>query len=413
MTVKRFQDWEPMKTSNIVPKLRFPEFSGEWEIKELGEIAVEITKRAKDKKYLLLSVTAGQGLIPQVEKFGKEIAGNSYKNYFVINKFDFAYNKSSTKQYPQGYIAMLKDYDEAALPNSIFVCFSIDKDYFVPQFLDQLFQINYHGKWLKKFIEVGARAHGALSFDTRHLFELPLALPNYAEQQKIADCLASLDELLDLEEKKLSALQKYKKGLLQKLFPQGESRVPEWRFPEFQNRGEWEEKMIKDVLCYEQPTNYIVEEMHSQGIGTPVLTANKSFILGYTNEKNNIYNNVPVIIFDDFTTDKKYVIFSFKVKSSAIKILKSIGNNNLKFIFELLQLKNFSADEHKRYYISVYQFLKILIPNLQEQQKIADFLSGVDELIEKQRQKIEQLKQHKKGLLQGLFPNINGVGDVN
>ncbi|UWX05182.1 restriction endonuclease subunit S [Taurinivorans muris] len=402
-----------MKTSNIVPKLRFPEFSGEWEIKELGEIAVEITKRAKDKKYLLLSVTAGQGLIPQVEKFGKEIAGNSYKNYFVINKFDFAYNKSSTKQYPQGYIAMLKDYDEAALPNSIFVCFSIDKDYFVPQFLDQLFQINYHGKWLKKFIEVGARAHGALSFDTRHLFELPLALPNYAEQQKIADCLASLDELLDLEEKKLSALQKYKKGLLQKLFPQGESRVPEWRFPEFQNRGEWEEKMIKDVLCYEQPTNYIVEEMHSQGIGTPVLTANKSFILGYTNEKNNIYNNVPVIIFDDFTTDKKYVIFSFKVKSSAIKILKSIGNNNLKFIFELLQLKNFSADEHKRYYISVYQFLKILIPNLQEQQKIADFLSGVDELIEKQRQKIEQLKQHKKGLLQGLFPNINGVGDVN
>lgn len=274
-----------MKTSNIVPKLRFPEFSGEWEIKELGEIAVEITKRAKDKKYLLLSVTAGQGLIPQVEKFGKEIAGNSYKNYFVINKFDFAYNKSSTKQYPQGYIAMLKDYDEAALPNSIFVCFSIDKDYFVPQFLDQLFQINYHGKWLKKFIEVGARAHGALSFDTRHLFELPLALPNYAEQQKIADCLASLDELLDLEEKKLSALQKYKKGLLQKLFPQGESRVPEWRFPEFQNRGEWEEKMIKDVLCYEQPTNYIVEEMHSQGIGTPVLTANKSFILGYTNEK--------------------------------------------------------------------------------------------------------------------------------
>ena len=122
---------------------------------------------------------------------------------------------------------------------------------------------------------------------------------------------------------------------------------------------------------------------------------------------------MPVIIFDDFTTDKKYVIFSFKVKSSAIKILKSIGNNNLKFIFELLQLKNFSADEHKRYYISVYQFLKILIPNLQEQQKIADFLSGVDELIEKQRQKIEQLKQHKKGLLQGLFPNINGVGDVN
>ena len=112
-----------MKTSNIVPKLRFPEFSGEWEIKELGEIAVEITKRAKDKKYLLLSVTAGQGLIPQVEKFGKEIAGNSYKNYFVINKFDFAYNKSSTKQYPQGYIAMLKDYDEAALPNSILFVF--------------------------------------------------------------------------------------------------------------------------------------------------------------------------------------------------------------------------------------------------------------------------------------------------
>ena len=93
-----------------IPKWRFESFDSypKWDIKKLGCLMEPIKEHAGDKKYVLMSVTSGVGLIPQVEKFGREIAGNSYKNYYVIRKNDFAYNKSSTKEFPEGYISMLK-----------------------------------------------------------------------------------------------------------------------------------------------------------------------------------------------------------------------------------------------------------------------------------------------------------------
>jgi type I restriction enzyme S subunit len=180
--------------------------------------------------------------------------------------------------------------------------------------------------------------------------------------------------------------------------------VPVYRFPEFQNAGKWEVKRLGEVLDYERPDKYIVNSENYTDIGVPVLTANKSFILGYTNEIEGACGDLPVIIFDDFTTDKKYVNFPFKVKSSAIKILRPKVKNNLKFIFELLSMIKFEAKEHKRYYISTYQNLAIPLPSLPEQQKIASCLSSLDEVITGEQQKLELLKQHKKGLLQNLFP---------
>lgn len=179
--------------------------------------------------------------------------------------------------------------------------------------------------------------------------------------------------------------------------------VPHKRFPEFENSGEWVEKKIKDILDYEQPTGYIVESDNYSLQGTPVLTANKSFILGYTNETTGIYNNVPVIIFDDFTTDKKYVSFPFKIKSSAIKILSAKKEYNVKFIYELMTLINFNPQEHKRYYIGTYQDIDVLTPSHKEQNRIADFLSTFDELIELEQKKLDKLKEYKKGLLQNIF----------
>ncbi|GIV43032.1 MAG: hypothetical protein KatS3mg035_0155 [Bacteroidia bacterium] len=185
--------------------------------------------------------------------------------------------------------------------------------------------------------------------------------------------------------------------------------IPRLRFPEFQDSGEWEVKRLGDILEYERPDDYIVASDSYVSEGIPVLTANKSFILGYTQETFGICNNIPVIIFDDFTVDKKFVDFPFKVKSSAIKILRPKGKDNLKFLFELMSLIRFEAKEHKRYYISVYQNLSVPLPSLPEQQKIADCLSSLDDLIQAQAQKIEALELHKKGLLQHLFPDIKDI----
>lgn len=181
--------------------------------------------------------------------------------------------------------------------------------------------------------------------------------------------------------------------------------VPNLRFSEYVNSERWIITELNKLLNYERPDLYIVDNDNYRSEGIPVLTANKSFILGYTDEKNNIYSHVPVIIFDDFTTEKKYVDFSFKVKSSAIKILKPKGNNILKFIFELMNTINFKVKEHKRYYISTYQKLSVFVPNdVGEQQKIADCLSSVDDLIEAEIIKLKALEKYKKGLMQKLFP---------
>jgi len=214
------------REGETTPRLRFPEFrdAGPWEVKRLGEVAEIIKVRIGDRDAVLLSVTAGVGLVPQVEKFGREIAGNQKRNYFAIRKNDFAYNKSSTKDYPQGYIGLYKGDKLAAVPNSIFTCFRPSQTDIVPAYLDYLFAANFHGKWLQRFVTIGARAHGSLNIDDSDLLEMPLPIPSsttgLAEQQKIADCLSSLDEVIELETRKLEALKAHKKGLMQQLFPQ-------------------------------------------------------------------------------------------------------------------------------------------------------------------------------------------------
>lgn len=181
--------------------------------------------------------------------------------------------------------------------------------------------------------------------------------------------------------------------------------IPKYRFSEFDNTNEWFLTPFHELVNYERPEPYIVCDTNYQDFGTPVLTANKSFVLGYTNEDFGIYKNIPVIIFDDFTIDKKYVDFPFKVKSSAIKILKAKNENDPKFIYELMNTIRFTPEEHKRYYISVYQDILVFIPkNINEQKKIADCLSSLDELIEAENKKMEVLQKHKKGLMQKMFP---------
>lgn len=168
----------------------------------------------------------------------------------------------------------------------------------------------------------------------------------------------------------------------------------------------WALKKLSDVLDYERPDNYIVKSTsYANDRKTPVLTANKSFILGYTDENFGIYENIPAVIFDDFTTDSKFVDFPFKVKSSAIKILKCKDkNSDLKFVHERMKLIKFPKGNHKRYYISQYQDLEILLPKSKdEQRKIAEILGTVDEDIAKTQEVINTTEKLKKGLMQQLL----------
>ena len=133
----------------------------------------------------------------------------------------------------------------------------------------------------------------------------------------------------------------------------------------------WELCRLEDILEYEQPQAYIVKSTeYSDKYITPVLTPGKTFVLGYTNESEGIYNALPVIIFDDFTTESKYVDFPFKVKSSAMKILRAKGEIDIRYVAFFMSITRLAGDTHKRYWISEYSKLYIPIPPFQEQKRI-------------------------------------------
>ena len=178
-------------------------------------------------------------------------------------------------------------------------------------------------------------------------------------------------------------------------------RVPKLRFPGFTE--DWEQRKFVDLFEYERPDVYIVKsDNYSDKFNMPVLTANKAFILGYTNEKNSY--DKPSIIFDDFTLDRKYVDFPYMLKSSAIKILTAKSQHNLRFLFERLNATRFEVLGHARHYISVVQNTTTLCPSFEEEVCISNLLTRFDELLTLHQRKLEHLNLKKKALLQKLFP---------
>ena len=220
------------------------------------------------------------------------------------------------------------------------------------------------------------------------------------EQCAIARVLSDFDRLIESLDRLIEKKKLIKKGAMQLLLT-GKKRLPGFK-------GEWVRKRLGEVLKYEQPAKYIVKNTDYLETGfVPVLTPGKTFILGYTDEKEGIYRDVPVIIFDDFTTASKYVDFPFKVKSSAMKILNlKDENNDLKFIYEKMQLIDYHIGDgdHKRRWIAEFQNIEIsLPPTLKEQRAIARILSEMDEEIEALERKKEKYEMLKKGAMQSLL----------
>lgn len=260
-------------------------------------------------------------------------------------------------------------------------------------FLIHIFKTNTFFKQVKN--DLGATIN---SINNGNLLNFKIPLPPLDEQEKIAEILSTWDEAINLTINLIESKKQFKKALMQNLL------TAKICFPQF--KDEWKETKLGNLLDYEQPTQYLVsDENYDNGFGTPVLTAGKTFILGYTNETKGIFqDNLPVIIFDDFTTATQFVNFPFKVKSSAMKILKQKNTMvNIRLVYEMMQMINFVASDHKRYWISEFQDLEIKLPNLNEQQKIAEVLTACDDEINLLNLKLENLKKQKQGLMQKLL----------
>lgn len=418
----------------LVPRLRFPEFQQghAWEQKPLGELTDPITERVGDSDCVPYTVTSGEGLISQDEKYGRTIAGKSLKNYYRLQRDDFAFNKSSTKSFRQGYVARFEGDERAAVPNSIFTCFRIADEKVDAAYLDYLFQGNLHGRWLKDYITVGARAHGALNISDDDLYALPVPLPagdgTLAEQQKIAACLGSLDDLIATEGRQLAALRDHKNGLMQQLFPrEGETR-PRLRFAEFQDAGEWEEKRLRDLGTLVGGLTYSPSDVQDEGLlvlrssniqngeitlddcvyvrpdvkGANLSQPDDILICVRNGSKSLIGKNaiiprgMPLCTHGAFMT-----VFRASAPQFARVLLQS-------FAYQKQVAADLGATINS---INGSQLLKyrFTVPKPAEQQRIADCLSSLDALIAAQAEKLDALRTHKRGLMQQLFPSPEDV----
>jgi type I restriction enzyme S subunit len=418
----------------LVPKLRFSEFqsAGNWTTEKLGALATISTEKVGTNSCVPMSITSGVGLVSQEDKFGRVIAGDSYKNYLLLKPNDFAYNKSATKEYPEGFLTQYSGTKLAAVPNSIFTCFRINGESPDVLFLNYQFSDNLHGRWLRQFIQVGARAHGSLSINDNDLMALPVPVPagttSVAEQQKIAECLSSVDELMAAQARKVDALKTHKKGLMQQLFPREGETQPRLRFPEFQNAWEWEEKTLGDIVLVASGQVAPTQPPYSgfPQIGSENIESNTGKLVNVKSagEKGVISGNY---IFDE--NDVLYSKIRPALNKAAAPDFKGIcsadiypirpANDGLlrSYLLYLLLSDKFlehairSSDRGKIPKINREDLLGYVdaIPKPPEQQRIASCLSSLDALITAETQKLDALKLHKKGLMQQLFPSPEAV----
>lgn len=383
------------KKNKLIPKLRFPEFEndGEWEEKRLGDITNSenstLTLNKIENKKNGFSVYGADGVVGHIDKFQhKERYISIVKDGSGVGRLNLCEPKSSIL----GTLSCIKSKNLEK--------FDIHWIYYLMN------TINFTS--YKK----GSGIPHIYYSDFKN--EL-IPLPSLEEQQRIANCLSSLDELIEVQEEKLKLLKEHKKGLMQQLFPQANDNrditrggnLPKLRFPEFINDGAWEEKTLGEVCNITNGKSNAQD--HIEGGKYPLF--DRSEVIKTSNEY--IFDTEAVIIpGEGMKFIPKYYEGKFNLhqRAYALKgfsihgkfIYYSMLNNNVLLSRKAVQSTVLSLR------LPILQNFPVQVPKQKkEQQKIADCLSSLDETIEAQDQKIELLKQHKKGLMQGLFPVIN------
>ena len=271
----------------LVPRLRFPEFrsAGGWKKKKLGELAKRITRKNKDIDVArVLTNSAIDGIVDQRDYFDKDIANKSnLAGYYIVEEGDYIYNPRISSSAPVGPIG--KNKIATGIMSPLYSIFQFKKNQ--NDFFEQYFQTTCWHHYIRRVGSSGAR-HDRMSISVTDFMNMPILEPYPEEQQKIADCLSSVDELITAQAKKLDTLKAHKKGLMQQLFPAKGETVPKLRFPEFQDAGAWEEESIQELIDKKNIISHLdgnhgalyprAEEFSQEGV--PYISAN-DFITGF------------------------------------------------------------------------------------------------------------------------------------
>ena len=407
-------------TETNVPRLRFRGFDEEWSEKKLNEVADRVTRKNKNlDSDLPLTISAQYGLVDQETFFNKKVASKDLSNYILVKRGEFAYNKSYSNGYPFGTIKSLKRYDMGVL-SSLYIVFAI-KENISHLFMDSFFDSNHWHKEVSTKTTEGARNHGLLNISPQDFMKSKIFVPNNIEEQnRIGLFISNLDNLIELQTKKLEQLKKLKQGYLQKMFPQDGESVPRLRFSEFS--GDWKTSIISEYFKYFNGGS--LEKNISDHGKYNVINLNSISING-TLQNNGKYVSEDI---DTLNEDDLIMILSDIAHGNLIGITAVIDHDD-KYVLNqrvgLLRLKNFdnSAEYFHAYINRKRQYFKrvaagtsqlnlskkdimncmLLVPCIKEQNKISRLLSKLDQMINDQSDKIENLKRQKRAYLQKMF----------
>ena len=414
----------------LVPKLRFPEFLGaeEWKPVTLKDASTPVIERVGERKLTPISISAGIGFVPQAEKFGRDISGNQYQLYTLVRDGDFVFNKGNSLKFPQGCVYLLQEWRQVAAPN-VFICFRLKNGY-SNGFFQHCFEQNQHGKQLKRHITSGARSNGLLNISKDTFFGVEISIPNLSEQQKIANCLSSLDDLITAQVRKVDALKTHKQGLMQQLFPREGETQPRLRFPEFREAGGWAAAPMGALLVSgpdygvnaaavpfsEHLPKYLrITDISEDGQYLPEKQVSVDLEAtdgNYLDEGDIVLARTGASVGKSYQYRKEdgrlvFAGFLIRVKPHPKKLVST-------YLASFLTTGHFwkwvvvtSARSGQPGINSTeYSSLTVpLPPSLLEQQRIATSLTNLDTLITTETQKLATLKTHKKGLMQQLFPS--------
>lgn len=407
--------WEERSRMSNIPKLRFPEFSGECEEKKLSDFMTRLTrKNSNNESSRALTISSVDGLIDQGEFFKKQIASKDTSGYYLLKKGDFAYNKSYSVGYDYGSIKRLDRYEDGVV-STLYICMSLTSDTnsdYLTHYFDSM-------KWNKSVSEIsaeGARNHGLLNIPTEAFFQTKHFLaPSSAEQQKIANFLSNVDSIITAETKILNTLQKKKKALMQKLF----TRQLRFKSDDGTDFPAWEEKKLGDVCSYigggtpskknKEYWNGNINWASVKDITGKYLyeTQDKISQLGADSSATNICGPDSLLLITRMSPGKTVITKCITAINQDLKIVKSdINVEFLHLLFQSIQTKideKTSGTTVKGISIEGLNQIDIRLPCKAEQQKIADCLSSIDSLIQNQQKVVTTWQQRKKALLQQMF----------
>ncbi|MEC5205512.1 type I restriction enzyme S subunit [Vogesella perlucida] len=410
----------------LLPKLRFPEFreSEGWTSTAGDSLFEQINDRNPAPGLPVLAITQEHGAIPRhMIDYHVSVTEKSIESYKVVRTGDFVISLRSF----QGGIEY-SNYDGICSPAYVILRRRGKGN---AEYFRHYLKTDRFIRILTKNLE-GLRDGKMISF--KQFSELMLPVPKNAEQQKIADCLSSVDELIDTQAQKVEALKAHKKGLMQQLFPREGETQPRLRFPEFQNIGEWEERHLDDY--FDPIRNGFV------GTATPYYTTSNGirYLQGRNIKQGRIEADNLIFITSEFHNRQRkshlktgdiLMVQSGHVGECAV-VGPDFAGSNCHALVILTPKRKLSSDFFVHYFyspigkIAIFQIttgntikhilaselktLSVLVPELSEQQHIASCLSSLDALISSETQKLEAFKTHKKGLMQQLFPIADEVG---